>query len=192
MSNQKTPGKQSEKETTRLIKNPDRHSNPVGVKLTIMNRLLILIFWIPLFACGQATKFPTKADLTKIYSQAIEDFIKAANKKNATVFDTLYIAKRKTGQPDDFPDIELPGKTENTQIRLITPEAGEKSQKERKSRIYINMIGWVDKEKAEFLFYVFSNGFDHQYNYTINYKYNERRKEFELEKLQFKGPPFDK
>jgi hypothetical protein len=31
---------------------------------------------------------------------------------------------------------------------------------------------------------------DHQYDYT-NYKYNEVKKEFELEKVQFKGPPFD-
>ena len=145
-----------------------------------------------MFACGQPAKFPTKADLTKIYSQAIDDFIKAANKKNETRFDTIYIAKRKIGQPDDFPDIELPEKIENTHIKLLTPEAGEKSQKERKSRIYINMMGWVDQEKAEFLFYVFSNGFDHQYNYTINYKYNVKRKDFELEKLQVNEPPFDK
>ena len=54
------------------------------------------------------------------------------------------------------------------------------------------MIGWVDKERAEFLFYFFSNGFNQQYNYTINYKYNTKLKAFELDKLQFKGPPFDK
>ncbi len=147
---------------------------------------------LPLLVFGQSSKFPTKADLTKIYSLAIKDFIKAANKKNAKAFDTLYIAKLKIGHADDFPDIELPMKIENTEVRLITPEAGEKSQKECKSRIYMNIIGWVNKEKAEFLFYVFSNGFEHQYNYTIIYKYTVKHKDFELEKLQFKGPPFDK
>jgi len=157
-----------------------------------MNRLLILLFSLPLFACGQSDKFPTKTDLTKIYSQAIADFIKDANKKNKTAFDTLFFGKRKNGQPDDFPDIELPETIENAHTRLISPEVGTIKQKERKSRIYINMIGWVDKEKAEFLFYVFSNGFNQQYNYTINYKYNTKLKDFELEKLQFKGPPFDK
>jgi len=160
-----------------------------------MSRLLIFAFLFSLSACGQPKKSPvvkTDKSLAKIYSQAIGDFIKAAHKNNATAFDTLFIAKRQIGQPDDFPDIELPDKIENTQIRLITPEAGEKSQKERKSRIYINMMGWVDKEKAEFMFFVFSNGFDHQYNYTINYKFNTKRKDFELEKLKFIGPPFDK
>ena len=77
-------------------------------------------------------------------------------------------------------------------IQLISPEVGTIKQKERKTRIYINMIGWVDKERAEFLFYFFSNGFNQQYNYTINYKYNTKLKAFELDKLQFKGPPFDK
>jgi hypothetical protein len=158
-----------------------------------MSRLLIFSLLFSLTACGQSTKSPTaKTDLTKIYSQAIGDFIKAANKKNATTFDTLFFGKHVYGQPDDFPDIELPEKIENTQIILITPELGEKSQKERKTRIYINLFGWVDKDKAEFIFVVFSNGFDHQCDYNINYKYNVKREELELEKMQFKGPPFDK
>ena len=156
-----------------------------------MSRQLFFIFILPLFAIGQSTKFPTKTDLTKIYSQAISDLIKDANKKNKTPFDTLFFGNRKNGQPDDFPDIELPETIEKAHIRLISPEVGTIKQKERKSRIYINMVGWVDKEKAEFLFFIFSNGFEQQYNYTINYKYNVTRKGFELTKLQFKGP-FDK
>ena len=157
-----------------------------------MSRQLIFIFILPLVSFGQAAKYQTKADLTKIYSQAIADFIKDANKKNKTGLDTLFFGKRKNGQPDDFPDIKLPETIQNVHIRLISPEVGKVKQKERKSRTYINLIGWVEKEKAEFLFFIFSNGFEQQYNYTLNYKYNVKRKEFELTKLQFKGPPFDK
>lgn len=157
-----------------------------------MRRLVLFIFLYPFLSFGQSAKYPAKADLTKIYSQAISDFIKDARKKTKSNFDTLYFGKRKNGQPDDFPDIELPEKIENTHIRLISPEAGTLKQKELKSRIYINMVGWVDNKKAEFLFFVFSNGFDHQFNYTINYKFNTRLNKFELVKLQFKGPPFDK
>ncbi len=157
-----------------------------------MLKHFIIIFIFPLFTVGQSAYSPTKSELTIVYTQAISDFIKAANKKNKTNFDTLFFGKRVNGQPDDFPDIKLPVKIENTHIRLINPKEAEKSQKARKARIYINMIGWVDKENAEFLFYVFSNGFDHQYNYAINYKYNTKLKLFELKKLEFKGPPFDK
>jgi hypothetical protein len=129
----------------------------------------------------------TKEAQTKIYSQAIAEFIKAVYKKDKTVFDTLFFGKN-----PEFPDIELPETIENTHIRLLSPEAGTKSQNEKKSRVYINLVGWIDKEKAEFIFVVFSSGFAHQYDYSIVYKYNGERYEFELKDLQFKGPPFDK
>lgn len=157
-----------------------------------MNRLLIFVFLLPLSGIGQSTAVPAKTELEKIYTRAIADFIKAANEKNKTYFDTLFFGNRKNGQPDDFPNIQLPGVIENTQIRLISPEAGKLKQKERPSRIYINMLGWVDKKKAEFVFFVFSNGFNHRYNYTIHYTYHPKPKTYELVKLEFKGPPFDK
>ena len=59
-----------------------------------MIRLLILICSLPLFVRGQSAKFPTKTDLTKIYAQAIADFIKDAHKKNKNAFDTLFFGKR--------------------------------------------------------------------------------------------------
>ena len=156
-----------------------------------MNKFLLFILILPTGICGQSATSPTKADLRKVYTQAISDFIKAANKKNKINFDTLFFGKRVNGQPDDFPDIELANTIRQTQIRLITPEAGSKKQKENKTSIYINLMGWVDNEKAEFIFVVFSNGFRHQYDYNINYRYNAKLKVFELEKLEFKSPPFD-
>lgn len=155
-----------------------------------MNRLLLFIFLLPIGLFGQSAYSPTKAELTKTYTQAIGDFIKAANKKNKITFDTLYFGKRKNGQADDFPNIELPKTIEKTHIRLISPETAAKKLKEKPSRIYVNLMGWMDIEKADFLFVVFSNGFQHQYDYSINYKYNTKLKAFELEKVEFKGPPF--
>ena len=158
-----------------------------------MFRLFIFNLIFSLSACAQANKSSTsKLVLSNIYIQAIADFIKVANKKNITVFDTVFIAKRKLNQPDDFPDINLPAQIENTQIVLITPDLAKISQNERKSRIYINVMGWVDQVKAEFIFVVFSNGFDHQYDYNIDYKYNIKSKVFELVNVQLNGPPFDK
>ena len=157
-----------------------------------MKRFLILLFILPLLVFGQSSYTPTKPQLTRAYVRAIADFINAANQKNKTNFDTLFFGKRANGLPDDFPNIELPKTIEKTQIILIAPEVATVKQKKRKSRIYINMAGWVDKENAEFVFFVFSNGFEHQYDYTIGYKYNGKRKVFELKKLVYKGPPFDK
>lgn len=128
-----------------------------------------------------------KDELTKIYTQAIEEFIKVAYKKDKTKFDSLYFGKHIYGQPDDFPDIEIPTKIENTQIRLVTPEVGKKKQAEKKSLVYVNMIGWVNKEKAEFIFVVFTNGAEHQYDYIINFSFNTSTNKFELDKIEFEN-----
>jgi hypothetical protein len=120
--------------------------------------------------------------LTRIYSLAISDYITEVSKQHLITFDTLFFGKRNNGQPDDFPDIVLPDIIKNCQIRLIDPEVGKKLQEEKKSRVYINLIGWVNKDKAEFFFVTFSNGFEHKFDFHINYKYNLERNEFELAK----------
>ncbi|MCU0351941.1 MAG: hypothetical protein MUF43_14125 [Flavobacterium sp.] len=125
--------------------------------------------------------------LTKIYTQAIAEFIKAAYKRDKTSFDTLYFGKHVYGQPDDFPDIELPETIEKTHIRLVIPEVGQKKQAERKSLVYVNMMGWVEKEKAEFILVVFTNGGEHQYDYFINFDYNTSSDKFELDKIEFEN-----
>lgn len=153
-----------------------------------MSRIIAFLLVVPFFACGQEHESSQNQSVQKVYVQALGDFIKAANAKNGSAFDTLFVANRKNGQEDDFPAIELPANLENTVIKLISPEEGKKSQNARKARIYLNMIGWVESDKAEFLIYVFSNGFEHQYNYTLNYKGHSGK--FELDKLEFKGPPF--
>lgn len=155
-----------------------------------MSRLLSLLFILPLFLTAQTKDFPVMEGLGKIYTQAIGDFIKVANKKNKSNFDTLFFGKRKFRQADDFPDIELPKKIENTQIRLVPQELIDKIQKEHPSHIFINLVAWVNKDNAEFIFVVFSNGFAHQYDYHFNYKYDTKKKEFVLEKTEFIGPPF--
>lgn len=128
-----------------------------------------------------------KNELTKLYSQAIADYIKAVYQKDKIVFDTLFFGKHVYGQADDFPDITLPEKIENTQIRLVNPEAGLRMQKARKSLVYINMIALIDEKKAEFILVAFSNGCEHQFDCYIDYKYNNAQKEFELEKSRIEA-----
>jgi len=128
-----------------------------------------------------------KDELTKIYTQAIAEFIKAAYKKDKTTFDTLYFGKHVYGQPDDFPDIELPQTIDKTQIRLVAPEVGQIKQTERKSSVYVNMMGWVENKKAEFVFVVFTNGGEHQYDYFINFITKTPTNKFELDKIEFEN-----
>ena len=141
---------------------------------------------VPVSKTGLADDEPaSKDDLAKIDALSVAEYIKAVNKEYRISFDTLFFGNHKYGQPDDFPDIELPESIENTHIRLISPEAGLQKQKGNKSSFYINLIGWVDDEKAKFTFVTFSNGFEHQFDCFINYKYNTASKEFELENTRF-------
>lgn len=155
-----------------------------------MNKYLFFIFLIPMLGVGQSKTIVAKEELSKIYSQAISDFIKAANKKNGVRFDTLFFGKRVNGQADDFPNITLPKLIEKTQIRVISPELGAEKQAAIPSNIYINLMGWVEKDHAEFLFIVFSNGFKHQYDYVLQYAYDQKIRKWNLSKQEFKGPPF--
>lgn len=138
--------------------------------------LLLLLY----NSCCLAQPKSQKSDLRNIYTQAIGDFIKKANQINQKSFDTLYFGKHRNGQETDFPDIQLPVSIEHTAIQLISVEEGRKSQKDQPSRIYINLIGWASDLKAEFIFVVFSNGFQHQYDYQLYYDYNPSLKKFEL------------
>ncbi|MFN8165625.1 MAG: hypothetical protein U0X76_05500 [Bacteroidia bacterium] len=128
-----------------------------------------------------------KAQLKAIYTQAIDEFIKAANKKNKRDFDTLYFGKHVYGQPDDFPDIDLPATIGNTEIRLVTPEEGLKLQAARKSLVYVNLIGWVNESDADFIFVVFTNGAEHQYDYKLHFTVLSREKQYKLEKIEFEN-----
>jgi hypothetical protein len=125
--------------------------------------------------------------LTTVYTQAISAFITVAQQKEGVRFDTLFFGKHVYGQPDDFPDIELPQIIEQTQIRLIAPEAGLIKQKAQKDLVYVNMVGWVEKSQAEFIFVVFSNGAAHQYDYFISFDYKTSVNKFELVKIEFEN-----
>lgn len=128
-----------------------------------------------------------KDDLAKIYSQAIGDYIRLVKKEYNLTFDTLFFGKHVYGQPDDFPDIILPSAIENTVIELIIPEEGEKKQKERESSFYINLIGWVNVDDADFNFVAFSNGYAHQFDCFIKYKYDATEREFVMVTSRFEN-----
>lgn len=128
-----------------------------------------------------------KNDLVGIYSQAIGDYIRLVNKEYKRTFDTLFFGRHVYGQPDDFPNIELPAVIKNTHIKLIEPEQGKLKQEERKLSFYINLIGGIDNEKADFIFVAFSNGIEHQFDCFISYIYNTKEKRFDIENFRFEN-----
>ncbi len=134
-----------------------------------------------------------KSVLTSIYIKAIQDYIDAIHQKDKTVFDTLFFIKRKNGQADDFPDIQLPLSVKQTKLLQFTKQqADHHKQLYCKSSPCINLIGGVEKNKAEFIFVTFYPGYNHQYDCYINYKFNSTKKDYDLEKLTIEVLIYDK
>lgn len=173
---------------------------------THLQKLFSLIVLLMLFSCSnQAMNKPhsdnitpgnptsadpatkQKAELAKMYEQAIGDYIRLVRKEYKISFDTLYFGKRQFGQEDDFPDINLPAIIENTHIQLISPELGKQKQEANKSSFYINLIGWVESEKANFIFVAFSNGMAHQFDGYLDYQYDAGKQGFVLVNTRFEN-----
>ena len=119
----------------------------------------------------------SNANLTEMYSRAIDDYIQLVNKEFKIHFDTLVFGKHVYGQPDDFPDVSLPNSIGKVHIKLISPEQALET---RDSLAFINMIGDVHTETADFIFVTFLNGFSHSFDCFISYKYIADKNEFDL------------
>lgn len=163
--------------------------NPMDKKLPFDNIISYPLidsneYQIKITTYGSSAKNP---DLKQLYPKAIAEFIKAAYQLDKPLFDTLFFGKHVYGQEDDFPDIELPNMIENTSIRLISPELGQKKQQEQKSMVYINLMACLEKNKAEFLFVVFSNGSEHQYDISLNFTKNIQTQNYDLDKIEYEN-----
>jgi hypothetical protein len=128
-----------------------------------------------------------KVDLAVFYTQAIGDYIRLVKEKYQITFDTLFFGKHVFGQPDDFPDIELPTVIGKTAIRLISPEEGEAIQKKQRSSFYINLFRWETSTTTEFVFITFSDGFAHQFDCYVTYKNAINSKGYVLERSRFEN-----
>ena len=122
----------------------------------------------------------SNAELAKLYTRAIEAYIRASNQKEQSSFDSLFIGKQ-----GDFPEIELPAFINSTKVHLLKQEDIDNNKSlYKKSSPFINLIGFIEADKAEFIFVTFYPGFNHQYDCYINYRFNALKKEFDLDKLR--------
>lgn len=135
-----------------------------------------------------------KDELTKMYVRAIHDFMNAQYDKDKTVYDTLFIIQSRSGSTDDFPDIQLPEKLDQTVLKLISEEDANSNQFRHipdETSPCINVIGWLDDITAEFIFVVFYPEFKHQYDCYIQYNFNDLKKDYEVAELRIEVLIYD-
>ncbi len=102
-------------------------------------------------------------------------------------FDTLFLGKHA-----DFPKIELPAKIENTNILLVMPEDGLTRMQNGNSLAFVNMVGDITEDSAEFVLVTFLGRARHQYDYFVDFKYNTERREFETVNSRFENYIYSK
>ncbi len=139
----------------------------------------------------QQTK-PSQDSLSKakvkhleLYVHAISTFIKAAEEHQNNKYDTIFFGKHVFQQQDDFPDISLPERIENTQVRLIEPPETSQYFSINKGSIYINLMSWIDPQHSRFLFVLFGPGFRHLQDYTLEFSRASSDSEWEISEILY-------
>ncbi|MES2763636.1 MAG: hypothetical protein V4677_15585 [Bacteroidota bacterium] len=154
-----------------------------------MLRLLLFTTMFPILSFGQSTFSLNKDEQSKVFCQAIAEYIKAAYKNDKSTFDTLFI-----GQYDDHRDKKLLTTIQKTGIVLLTNEKeGVEKLKYRKSFGFVNIAELkVTQDSAMYAFVTFfvdkSNekvNWWPKHNCFINFNYDAKRKEFKLDKVKF-------
>lgn len=118
---------------------------------------------------------------TGAYTTAISEYIKAVYKIGVPRPDTLFIGKNA-----DMPDIILPTSIQGINTVLTTSEDAGKKLSYRSSLVYLNVVGWLDKNRAEFIIVKFHE-FKPQHNCTIHFRYDSKG-EMQLTSLSFQYP----
>lgn len=145
-------------------------------------RFLIVISLFPVLGFGQK-------EHSKIYSQAIADYLKVVNTKDKVTLDTLFVGPMDKDVDENIRGIALPKEILKTKISKLTEEEGNRKAKYHKTFVFVNIVGIISKEYAEFMFITFmveNSGvkaawFPLHNRYFI-YKYDAKKKEFVLDK----------
>lgn len=138
---------------------------------------LILFFFVNAY-CQAVPRLKEE----KAYAQAIKEYLDATHKRDGSVFDTLLIGKR-----PDFPAISLPGRVGNTVIMFLTTKEVDKKRKQNRNLVFVNLVGTVTKDVAEFMVVTFYPDYTHQYDCIIGLKYNGTSHTFQRDYVHFKN-----
>lgn len=147
---------------------------------------IILFFFFPLCFYGQMHL--SKQDETKLYTQAITEYIKSVNEIDKLTFDTLFVGPV---DPEYIQNVELPKEILKTKIAKLTEEEGQRKVEYHKNFVFANVIA-ISKEHAEFIFVTFiveksptKTDWWPKHNYVVNFNYDPKTKVYLFDKQRF-------
>lgn len=115
-----------------------------------------------------------------LFVSAITEYINVMKQKEGIVVHTLFFGKNV-----DFPDVQLPDTINHVRI-MVLPEDRVNAMKLSYSRTspYVNAVGWINQDAAEFIFVTFYPEFKHQFDYHVYFRRNEKENGFILNEVQ--------
>ncbi|MDI9339696.1 MAG: hypothetical protein QM534_03915 [Sediminibacterium sp.] len=133
-----------------------------------------------LTAVSDSMSSPQSQQLESLFVSAITEYINVMKQKEGIVINTLFLGKNA-----DFPDVQLPD-TINHVGMMVLPEDRADAMKLSYSRTspYVNAVGWINQDTAEFIFVTFYPEFKHQFDYHVYFRRNEKENGFILNEVQ--------
>jgi hypothetical protein len=119
---------------------------------------------------------------SKAYTLAISEYLKKVYQNGTPQPDTLFIGKQALDRP-----ITLPAKIEGINVMVITSKAAQNKLSYRKSLIFLNVVGWLEKTESEFMIVAFHE-FKPQHNCSLKFKTNPVNGDTQLISLTFDYP----
>jgi hypothetical protein len=132
------------------------------------------------------TQFPDlrpRSEVMEAYRGAIAEYIKAVYKDGKPLPDTLFI-----GENLSFPEIRLPLSIEGANVAMINGDSCWNRLMKRNSLAFLNVIGWITKDKMEFRIVTFADGGKPQQNCSEYFTHSADRNELHLDSLKFDYP----
>ena len=134
----------------------------------------------------------SKQEETKLYSQAITEYIKSVNATDKLFFDTLFVGPINDDVEESIQNVELPKEILKTKIVKLKEEEGNRKAEYRKTFVFANVIATVSKQHAQFLFVTFiaekSNGkaaWLPKHNFVVDLNYDPKTKAYVYDKQRF-------
>ncbi len=126
---------------------------------------------------------PTIArNASNAYTEAIAQYIAAVYKGGVIRPDTLFIGKNV-----DMPNIVLPDSIANIKVHLISSESAQRKLTYRKSLVYLNVVGWLEKKTSEFIVVTFFE-FKPQHNCKMLFNNTADFRQMDLVSIKWEYP----
>lgn len=146
-----------------------------------------------MFPVSVFAQFPmSKQQETKVYTQAITEYLKAVKTTHQVELDTLFVGPNDPDFDENICDVILPKEILKTKLMKLNQKEGERKANYNKSIVFANVIGALGTKSADFIFVTFNvekgkekTLWTPQHNFYVYFKYDPKTKGYIYDRQRF-------